>query len=1262
MKGKSLLLLMLMAMFVPLAMNGQTTNQLLSENFDRMSSISTSYSSTSWFAYNAGSGNNWSLNTSSSYANSGSNSAQYQYSSSSAANCYLVSTPFTVSANMIELGVSLYEKVRSSSYPETFDVFFVKANDATSAAAVASATHYSAIASATYSNNTSFAQKTGSVTNSALAGQSVRVVVHCTSAADKWNLYIDDIVVTETVVSGPTVTLSPASATVMMGFTETLTATTINVTGTPTITYSSSNTRVATVSGNGTTATVTGVSTGTATVSATMTYEGRDYTATCDVTVVEPSYCTPSYSYTGTNYGMYIDGFSTEDGETNINSTSTSLGTGGYSDYYNTYSASAEAGQTIGFTVTPGGTVNPMKYGMWIDWNQDYDFDDAGENVAIQSSAIQTVWTGLISIPASTLPGNYRIRVEGMWSGDVDLSPCIEGDYGEAEDYQLIVLAASSCPKPSNLQLTAIGDEVTATWNGNANSYNIDINGIVTPNVTSPYVFTGTLSTEYTIMVQANCEGNETSDWTNPKSVTTDDCLFEDQCPIIITLTDAYGDGGGSMYVVDVNAEIILAELILSGSDSQAFQIYVCDGTELGFYFYATDSYAYENGYVITDPNGEIIAEHEGCVNSSTCSAPTDGVVASYTMNCSCFAPSELTAEVTLNTAELSWMGGQDSYNMRSREVFFFEDFEGGAMPTGWTTINNDGDSYNWYYDNEYSHGHSGNGVMTSASSVNNGSAWVDFEPDNWLVSPQLDLQGTMSVWVRSQNAEASYYQEHFAIYISTTGTNVSDFSILVPENETTIEYIEYTADLSAYAGQKGYIAIRHFNCEGQFRMNIDDFGLYGSWVPQNTDEASANLEGLSSNTTYEVQVQGVDCDGNGNNTDWSESAYFTTGEFYTKHIDAYDGENWYLIASPLAAETAPTDVVNLIPANASNYALYRFNENPTVVNGVGNEWENYKAHTSDFVLEPGRGYLYGNSTEGGVDLIFTGAAYDGDSKDVTLSKTAGAEFEGMNLVGNPFAVEAYIDRDYYTLNATGTEIMTEKSSGAIGPMVGIFVEANQDNETLTFTTQNPAGNKGLVLNLSEGRGVVDRAVIRFGEGRTLHKFMLNENSTKMYIPQEGEDFAVVRSHNSGEVTVNFEPAEDGVYSLSINAENLVVRSLILTDKVERVDIDMLRTPSYQFKASTTDPADRFVLSYKTGSNLFKEMDDRTEFGFFNNGSFMIDNEGEATLQVIDMNGRVLSSETINGNASVKVDAAPGVYMLRLLNGDNVKVQKVVVE
>ena len=62
-------------------------------------------------------------------------------------------------------------------------------------------------------------------------------------------------------------------------------------------------------------------------------------------------------------------------------------------------------------------------------------------------------------------------------------------------------------------------------------------------------------------------------------------------------------------------------------------------------------------------------------------------------------------------------------------------------------------------------------------------------------------------------------------------------------------------------------------------------------------------------------------------------------------------------------------------------------------------------------------------------------------------------------------------------------------------------------------------------------------------------------------------------------------------------------------------------------------------------------------FAFNSNGNWIISNEGEATLQVIDINGRILSSESISGSVSKAIDVAPGVYILKLNN----KVQKIVI-
>ena len=396
----------------------------------------------------------------------------------------------------------------------------------------------------------------------------------------------------------------------------------------------------------------------------------------------------------------------------------------------------------------------------------------------------------------------------------------------------------------------------------------------------------------------------------------------------------------------------------------------------------------------------------------------------------------------------------------------------------------------------------------------------------------------------------------------------------------------------------------------------------------------------------------------------------------FTKHIIGYaseeagsNGDYYYLIASPLAAEVAPTTVDGMITdeygtdvtPETSTYDLYSFDEAEDL------EWQNYRA-ASNFNLVNGQGYLY--ASKNGTDLTFIGAPYSGTTKEVTLQMTENenADFQGWNLVGNPFTDLAYIDRPFYRMDATGTRVLAEEQTGAIQVMEGVFVIATVDEEHMTFNTVAPNNdNKGLVLNLSQGRGnTIDRAIVGIGQGHTLPKFMFNPNDTKLYIPQNGKDYAVVRSRVSDEVPVNFLPTEDGYYNISVDVRNMNLRSLVLKDKVRNVSIDLLRTPNYMFKASAYDRADRFVLSFKNGNGIYKEKlvkgANPEDFSFYSNGVFVIDNEGEANLQVIDLNGRVLSSENIYGSTSIQVDAAPGIYLLRLTNGDNVKVQKVVVE
>lgn len=165
----------------------------------------------------------------------------------------------------------------------------------------------------------------------------------------------------------------------------------------------------------------------------------------------------------------------------------------------------------------------------------------------------------------------------------------------------------------------------------------------------------------------------------------------------------------------------------------------------------------------------------------------------------------------------------------------FTEGFESG-IPADWTTIDADGDGYNWMQSSVMMAGysitpHSGDDMVSSAS-----YSGVALFPDNYLVTPQVNIANgsTFSFWACAQ--DASYPAEHFGVAISddgTTFTMVQEWTMTAKGDgakgprgtNATGNYYQYSVDLSAYAGQK-YIAIRHFNCTDMFYLNVDDAEL----------------------------------------------------------------------------------------------------------------------------------------------------------------------------------------------------------------------------------------------------------------------------------------------------------------------------------------------------------------------------------------------------------------------------------------------------
>ena len=245
-------------------------------------------------------------------------------------------------------------------------------------------------------------------------------------------------------------------------------------------------------------------------------------------------------------------------------------------------------------------------------------------------------------------------------------------------------------------------------------------------------------------------------------------------------------------------------------------------------------------------------------------------------------APTDVTASgITPTSATVSWNGTGDSYNLRYRKMILLEGFEScsqGQLPAGWTALDADGDGHSWiawdYSKDPYDE--NGNRISFDRKNVESAS-WIEegaLTPDNWLISPQVPLKGKLSLWAKG--VDPAYADEPFAIYLSTTGKDVADFTtVLIPETVAQGVFTEYTADLSAYAGQVGYIAIRHFNVTDMYRLGVDNITITDDWVEADGVTSPYTLDGLDDLSIYEVEVQAVTGE---QQSSWSTLRFNTSG------------------------------------------------------------------------------------------------------------------------------------------------------------------------------------------------------------------------------------------------------------------------------------------------------------------------------------------------------------------------------------------------
>jgi hypothetical protein len=296
--------------------------------------------------------------------------------------------------------------------------------------------------------------------------------------------------------------------------------------------------------------------------------------------------------------------------------------------------------------------------------------------------------------------------------------------------------------------------------------------------------------------------------------------------------------------------------------------------------------------------------------------------------------------------------------------------------------------------------------------------------------------------------------------------------------------------------------------------------------------------------------------------------------------------------------------------------------------------------------MTPGSGYLYAHNPS--TTLRMTGTLTNGNySPTIDLSyDNSDVNLQGFNLLGNPTAHDITFtttgnvsDGYYYLSNHEEWEYSTNNNVPAGR---GFLVKANAANQSVTLNPQS----KGESLDKEQFISLdIDgnKAYIKMTDGVSMPLLNFRGKSSSVYFTRDGQAYTMLVKNNAESIDLCYRPYYHGLHTLSVNANGLDYLHLI--DHRTGADVDLIAHPSYSFESTSSDYSSRFQLRFSDDIDCDSDL-----FAYNANGRIVVN--GEGMLHIYDITGRKVE----NGHLT------PGVYVLRLITPERVRVQKIVIE